>query len=90
MYHEAKHSMESYGVVIKDLSFDIKKMMAQKDKAVRGLTAGVEGLLKKNKVGLNAPALCTVLSFSRLLAILHSLLSCLLSFCSRWVHALKH
>ena len=29
---------------------DIPKMMAQKDKAVTGLTKGVEGLFKKNKV----------------------------------------
>lgn len=50
MFHEAKHSMESHGVIMKDLSFDINKMMAQKNKAVKGLTAGVEGLLKKNKV----------------------------------------
>ncbi len=50
MYHEAKHGFESHGIMIKDLQFDIKKMMAQKDKAVKGLTAGVEGLLKKNKV----------------------------------------
>ncbi len=33
---------------------DIKKMMAQKDKAVTGLTKGVEGLFKKNKVRFNS------------------------------------
>ena len=32
------------------MQLDIKKMMAQKDKAVTGLTKGVEGLFKKNKV----------------------------------------
>ena len=42
---------------MKDLSFDINKMMAQKNKAVKGLTAGVEGLLKKNKVCLTQPCL---------------------------------
>ena len=33
-----------------NLSIDISKMMAQKTKAVSGLTSGIEGLFKKNKV----------------------------------------
>ena len=35
---------------------DIPKMMAQKDKAVTGLTKGVEGLFKKNKVRMLSKA----------------------------------
>lgn len=36
--------------MVDNVQIDIKKMMAQKDKAVTGLTKGVEGLFKKNKV----------------------------------------
>ncbi|KAJ3669592.1 hypothetical protein LUZ60_011542 [Juncus effusus] len=50
MYHEAKHSFESHGVKFSDLQVDLPAMMAQKDKAVSGLTRGIEGLFKKNKV----------------------------------------
>lgn len=32
---------------VKDVSFDLKKMMGAKEKAVRGLTGGIEFLLKK-------------------------------------------
>ena len=44
--HEA-----NYGVMREGVNYDLDKMMAQKDKAVVGLTKGVEGLFKKNKVG---------------------------------------
>ena len=41
--------------MIDGVSIDIAKMMAQKDKAVDGLTKGVEHLFKKNKVRLASP-----------------------------------
>ncbi|GAA0140949.1 oxidoreductase [Lithospermum erythrorhizon] len=50
MYHEAKHSFGSHGVKFSNVEIDLPAMMAQKDKAVSGLTKGIEGLLKKNKV----------------------------------------
>ncbi|RZR80173.1 hypothetical protein BHM03_00006120 [Ensete ventricosum] len=50
MYHEAKHAFPSHGVKFSQLEIDLPAMMAQKDKAVSGLTRGIEGLLKKNKV----------------------------------------
>lgn len=50
LFHEAQHGMANYGVTVENVKMDISKMMAQKDKAVKGLTAGVEGLFKKNKV----------------------------------------
>ena len=50
MYAEAKHSFASHGVVVDGVSIDLPKMMAQKDGAVSGLTKGIEGLFKKNKV----------------------------------------
>jgi len=36
--------------MIQGASIDVPKMMAQKDAAVSGLTKGIEGLFKKNKV----------------------------------------
>ena len=36
--------------MIEGASIDVSKMMAQKDAAVSGLTKGIEGLFKKNKV----------------------------------------
>ena len=36
--------------MVEGLSIDLPKMMDQKDKAVEGLTKGIEGLFKKNKV----------------------------------------
>ncbi|KAL0903209.1 hypothetical protein M5K25_027569 [Dendrobium thyrsiflorum] len=50
MYHEAKHSFANHGVKFSQLEIDLPAMMAQKDKAVSGLTRGIEGLFKKNKV----------------------------------------
>ena len=50
MFHEAKHSFASHGVVVDNVSIDLEKMMAQKLGAVDGLTKGIEGLFKKNKV----------------------------------------
>lgn len=48
LYEEALHG-EKHGIVGK-ISLDLKAMMARKDDVVEGLTKGVEGLLKKNKV----------------------------------------
>ncbi|PWZ11622.1 Dihydrolipoyl dehydrogenase 1, mitochondrial [Zea mays] len=50
MYHEAKSSFAHHGVKFSNLEVDLPAMMAQKDKAVAGLTKGIEGLFKKNKV----------------------------------------
>jgi len=50
MYAEAKHSFASHGVMVDNVSVDLPKMMEQKEKAVDGLTKGIEGLFKKNKV----------------------------------------
>ena len=50
MYHEAKDNFASHGIMVENVQMDIGKMMAQKDKAVKTLTGGIEGLFKKNKV----------------------------------------
>lgn len=50
-YHELKHGhMAKLGINADNVSIDLPKMMKAKDKAVTGLTKGIEGLLKKNKV----------------------------------------
>jgi len=50
-YEEAKHGMEKHGISVGgEVSIDVSKMMAQKMKSVGGLTKGIEGLFKKNKV----------------------------------------
>ncbi|KAK8808892.1 hypothetical protein WA538_002208 [Blastocystis sp. DL] len=50
MYDEAKNTMKKYGVKADNVSFDLKTIMKTKEKAVRGLTNGIEFLFKKNGV----------------------------------------
>ncbi|KAI8107578.1 hypothetical protein M9435_002606 [Picochlorum sp. BPE23] len=50
MYAEATKHFGSHGVTVDNVGVDLGKMMEQKDKAVEGLTKGIEGLFKKNKV----------------------------------------
>lgn len=50
MYAEAKNHFAHYGVMVKDLTIDWGAMQKQKADAVSGLTKGIEGLFKKNKV----------------------------------------
>ncbi len=49
-YEEATHGFAKLGVVAKEVSLDLKQMMASKDEVVTGLTQGIEFLFKKNKV----------------------------------------
>ena len=49
-YMEALKDFSKHGINIEGLRFDLSQMMNTKQKAVDGLTKGVEGLLKKNKV----------------------------------------
>lgn len=49
-YEEAVKKMPSHGVVAESVKLDLPTMMKQKDNAVKGLTKGIEGLFKKNKV----------------------------------------
>ena len=50
MYHDALHNFAKHGIKVDNVEFDLKKMMKGKEKAVRGLTGGIEFLLKKNNV----------------------------------------
>ena len=50
-YHDAKHHFEEHGIKINgELSMDVGKMMDTKAKTVKGLTGGIEHLLKKHGV----------------------------------------
>jgi len=49
-YHEAKHSFTDLGINTGDVSVDVPKMIARKDKIVSELTGGIEMLFKANKV----------------------------------------
>lgn len=58
MYAEAKHSFAKHGVLVDNVSVDVAAMQKQKSSAVEGLTKGIEGLFKKNKVKLCSIFLC--------------------------------
>eukprot|EP00899_Mesostigma_viride_P021845 jgi/Mesvir1/29662/Mv21503-RA.1 len=49
-FYSAKHNFQKFGVNVGEVTIDVAGMMKQKDSAVQGLTKGIEGLFKKNKV----------------------------------------
>src|SRR5262249_53729820 len=49
-YHLARNGLAVHGVRIGDVQLELPAMMARKDKIVRGLTQGIPGLFRKNKV----------------------------------------
>jgi len=48
--HVAQHDFKDIGIVTGPVTMDFPKLMESKDKAVTGLTSGIEYLFKKNKV----------------------------------------
>src|SRR5262245_33824664 len=51
LFHQAKHgTLGLHGVKVGEVALDLATMMARKDKVVKGLTQGVAGLFKKNKI----------------------------------------
>ncbi len=49
-FAEARDGLAAHGVVVADVRLDLPKMMARKQRVVRGLTQGVASLFKKNKI----------------------------------------
>ena len=49
-YVEAKEHFKEIGIECKEVDMNFEKLMGSKDKAVTGLTSGIEFLFKKNKV----------------------------------------
>ncbi|CAG8615448.1 8610_t:CDS:2, partial [Paraglomus brasilianum] len=50
IYHQAKHEFKSRGIDISEVKLNLPNMMKAKERAVTGLTRGIEGLFKKNGV----------------------------------------
>ena len=50
LYYEASVNFAGQGIEVSDLSLNLEKMMAHKQKNVVTLTSGIEGLFKKNKI----------------------------------------
>jgi len=48
--HEAQHDFKKLGIECGEVKINFQQLMAQKGDAVKGLTGGIEGLMKKNKV----------------------------------------
>ena len=66
MYEHALHDFKTHGININgDISVDVNKMIANKNKAVKGLTGGIEMLFKKYKVQCSIVAICYVLCLAR-------------------------
>jgi dihydrolipoamide dehydrogenase len=49
-YHLAANRFKEHGIAAEKITVDLAAMMARKEKVVRTLTKGVEGLLKRHKV----------------------------------------
>jgi dihydrolipoamide dehydrogenase len=50
LYHLAKSRFTRHGIRVDKVEIDVPAMLARKDEVVKGLTTGVAGLFKKNKV----------------------------------------
>ena len=50
LYEHAKHGFAEHGIEVSGIAVNLEKMMAAKSNSVSGLTKGIEGLFKKNKV----------------------------------------
>ncbi|KAJ3035050.1 dihydrolipoamide dehydrogenase precursor [Rhizophlyctis rosea] len=49
LYHSAKHDFKKRGIEVGEVSFNLDTMLGQKEKSVKQLTGGIEGLFKKYK-----------------------------------------
>jgi dihydrolipoamide dehydrogenase len=49
-FHDAAHSFENLGIIASKPKIDVKKLLSNKNEIVSGLTQGISGLFKKNKV----------------------------------------
>ena len=49
-FHDANHQFEKLGINVSKPTIDVKKLIENKNEIVKGLTGGIAGLFKKNKV----------------------------------------
>ncbi len=52
LLEHAQKDFAHHGITVSGIQYDLKKMMDNKNKVVKGLTGGIEMLFKKNKVCL--------------------------------------
>lgn len=50
LYHLAKEKFGKHGIKLGGVELDLAAMLARKDEVVKGLTGGVRGLFRKNKI----------------------------------------
>ena len=50
LYHQMMHKADVHGFRVGEVTIDVAAMLKRKDEVVTGLTRGVEGLFKKNKI----------------------------------------
>jgi pyruvate/2-oxoglutarate dehydrogenase complex dihydrolipoamide dehydrogenase (E3) component len=50
LYHQAVHDFDKRGIEVSDVKLNLGKLMKSKERAVSGLTKGIEFLFKKNGV----------------------------------------
>src|SRR5262245_34606096 len=50
LYRQAREGLAAHGIKASGVTLDLAAMMARKDKVVRGLTQGIAGLFRKNKI----------------------------------------
>ncbi|KAG0362678.1 hypothetical protein BC939DRAFT_433663 [Gamsiella multidivaricata] len=56
IYHQTKHDLKARGIDVGDVVLNLPVMLKAKDKAVSGLTKGIEFLFKKNNVAYHKGA----------------------------------
>ncbi|MBX7110197.1 MAG: dihydrolipoyl dehydrogenase [Chitinophagales bacterium] len=52
LYHQAAHQFKAHGISTGQLSVDFSQMMARKEQVVKANTAGLNFLMKKNKIDI--------------------------------------
>src|ERR687894_1857153 len=50
LFHLAQTRFAKHGIKVGDLALDLPAMLARKDEVLKGLTGGIRGLFKKNKI----------------------------------------
>ena len=50
LYSRCQHELVDHGITVKGVDLDLSTMMQRKDKIIKDLTLGIEGLFKSNKV----------------------------------------
>ena len=51
-YENIAHHVSDHGITVKDVSVDVKKVIARKDDIVTKMTGGIQFLFRKNKITL--------------------------------------